>query len=372
MKKVMIVGLGELGGQVYKLLLTSGTPLRIVTADIDEDLGIRKTNLMRYVAGQMGYDREVEFVRVDLYNIEETANTINQVDPDIIYTAATLQSWWVITTLPKDVFNKLDTARFGPWLPMHLTLVYKLMQAIKASGKNPIVINSSFPDVTHTVLSKIGLSPDLGIGNIHNVVQPIRWSISDILHVPVQSVTIYIYLAHYVSHYIPRFGNAGGSPYLMKILVDGRDMSAMDHDEIFAALPKSRRRTGGLTGQILTAASAAAIIRAVATNSQELLHSPGINGLPGGYAARIGENGAKIVLPDGVDMEEAIEVNEEGNRYDGIDKILDDGTVVYTDKEMAIMKEMIGYECKKMNIDESEARSNEIHAKFGEFATQFT
>jgi len=371
MKKVLLVGFGELGSQVCQLLLNSGTPLKITTADINEDMGIRKTNLMKYVAGQMGIDREIEFVRIDLYNIEETAEIISKIKPDIIYSAATLQSWWVITTLPQEVFQRLDEARFGPWLPMHLTLIYKLMQAVKESGVKPIVINSSFPDITHNVLSKIGLSPHMGIGNVHNVVQPIRNSTADIAGEPVQSVTIFLYLAHYVSHYIPRFGTAGGAPYIMKIIIDGRKREDLDHEEIFSGLTKKWRRAGGLTGQILTASSAASIVRAVASDSQELLHSPGVNGFPGGYAVRIGEKGAKIVLPEGVTLEEAIRVNEEGNRYDGIEKALEDGTVIFTEKEMSIMKEMIGYECKEMKIDESEERAEEIKRKFGEFAEKY-
>jgi hypothetical protein len=371
MKKLLIVGLGELGGQVYQLLLNSGTPLRIVTADIDEDSGVRKTNLMKYVAGQMKLDHTVEFRKIDLYNVEETAGIIKEVNPDIIYTAATLQSWWVITTLPQDVFRKLDEARFGPWLPMHLTLLYKLMQAVKESGTKPVVINSSFPDATHNVLSKVDLSPHMGIGNVHNVVQPLRNSAADFAGVPVQSVTVFLYLAHYVSHYIPRFGTAGGSPYIMKILIDGQFREDLNHEKIFSELPKGKRRSGGLTGQILTASSAAAIVRAVATDSQELLHSPGVDGLPGGYAARIGEKGARVVLADKVTMDDAIKANQDGNRYDGIEEIRDDGTVVYTDREMAIMKDMIGYECKKMSLEESEERSKEIQAKFKAFADTF-
>jgi len=371
MKKVLIVGLGELGGQVYQLLLNSGTPLRIVTADVDEDSGVRKTNLMKYVAGQMGLDRTVEFQKMDLFNLDQTAAMLRKINPDIIYSAATLQSWWVITILPPDVFQKLDEARFGPWLPMHLTLLYKLMQAVKEAGINPVVINSSFPDATHNVLSKINLSPHMGIGNVHNVVQPLRSSIADSAGVPVQSVSVFLYLAHYVSHYIPRFGTAGGSPYIMKIVIDGKERDDLSHESIFSELPKSKRRSGGLTGQILTASSAAAIVRAVATDSQELLHSPGVKGLPGGYAARIGEEGAKVVLAADVTMEEAIKINEEGNRYDGIEEIRDDGTVVFTDKEMAIMKKVIGYACKKMTIDESEERAKEIQAKFKSFTDKF-
>ena len=371
MRKILIVGFGELGSNVCQLLLNSGTPLRITTADINEDMGIRKTNLMKYVAGQMGIDREINFVKINLYNIEETAEIIAKIKPDIIYSAVTLQSWWVITTLPQEIFQRLDEARFGPWLPMHLTLVYKLMQAVKESGIKPIVINSSFPDVTHNVLSKIGLSPHMGIGNVHNVVQPIRNSIADLSGEPVQSVTIFLFLAHFVSHYIPRFGSAGGSPYIMKMIVNGRKRDDLSHEKIFSQLNKKWRRAGGLTGQILTASSAASILRAVATDSQELLHSPGVNGLPGGYAARIGENGANVVLPEGVTLDEAIKVNEEGNKYDGIEKILDDGTVIFTEKEMSIMKEMIGYECKKMTIEESELRAKEIREKYSEFSRKY-
>jgi hypothetical protein len=211
----------------------------------------------------------------------------------------------------------------------------------------------------------------MGIGNVHNVVQPLRNSVADLAGVPVQSVTVYLYLAHYVSHYIPRFGSAGGSPYIMKVMIDGKMRDDLDHEKIFSALPKSRRRSGGLAGQILTASSAAAIVRAVATDTQELLHSPGIEGMPGGYAARIGENGARIVIPEGMTREEAIKVNKDGNRYDGIEEIREDGTVIYTDEEMAIMKEMIGYECKQMTLDESEERSEEIKRKFREFADKY-
>jgi len=116
MKKVMIVGLGELGSNVYQLLLNSGAPLKIVTADVNEDTGIRKTNLMKYVAGQMGIDREVEFVKVDLFNIDETASTIDIVDPDIIYSAATLQSW-LLRLFPKKFLTSLTKRVLVPGFP---------------------------------------------------------------------------------------------------------------------------------------------------------------------------------------------------------------------------------------------------------------
>ena len=70
-------------------------------------------------------------------------------------------------------------------------------------------------------------------------------------------------------------------------------------------------------------------------------------------------------------LEEAIRINEEGQRYDGIERIDPDGTTHITDKAVAIMKEMIGYECKAMKLEETEERARELGAKFKEFAKKY-
>jgi hypothetical protein len=70
-------------------------------------------------------------------------------------------------------------------------------------------------------------------------------------------------------------------------------------------------------------------------------------------------------------LEEAIGINEEGQRYDGIDRIDRDGTVHYTEKSVSIMKEMLGYDCKVMKLQETEAQSKELDNRFKEFAEKF-
>ena len=70
-------------------------------------------------------------------------------------------------------------------------------------------------------------------------------------------------------------------------------------------------------------------------------------------------------------MEEAIRINEEGQRYDGIDKIDGDGTATYTEKSVKIMKKMIGYDCKVMKLEDTEERSEELGRKFKEFAAKY-
>jgi hypothetical protein len=369
---IMLVGLGDLGGHVLEMLVRAPGSRRIITADVNEEWGYRKTNIAAFGAAQLGHYPQLEFTKIDLFNVEQTAETIARTKPDIIYSAATLQSWWVINTLPKEVFDDLDKARFGPWLPMHLTLVWKLMQAVKETGLDIKVINSSFPDAVNPTLAKAGLAPTIGIGNVANPVPPLRSSIAYQLGRPMKDVTILFFCQHFVSHYIPRFGDAGGAPYYLKAIVDGNDVTGdVDMNRVLAELPKRFRRAGGRDGQILTASSAAGITLAMADDTGDLMHAPGPAGLPGGYPVRVDASGGTVVLPKDLTLEEAIRINEEGQRFDGIEGIDADGTVHYVDEKMAIMKEMIGYECETMKLEETEERYRELDRKFKAFAAQF-
>jgi hypothetical protein len=354
------------------MLARTPGPRRIVTADIDEDRAYRKTNIAAFGASQMGFYPELEYTRIDLNNVEAVAETIARVNPDVIYSAATLQSWWVITTLPKQVFDDLDKARFGPWLPMHLSVVHKVMKAVKMSGVKATVANSAFPDACGPALKTRGLEPTVGIGNVANPVPALRSSIAYKLGVPLKDVTIYFACQHYVSHYIPRFGTAGGAPYYLKAYVGGRDVtSEFSVAEVFAELPVRFRRSGGRDGQILTASSAADIVLALADDKGEFTHAPSPGGLPGGYPVRIDANGAVPALPNDITLEEAIRVNEEGQRCDGISRIDDEGTAYIEDWSNEIMKNMVGFDCKVMKLDDIDEIAAELGAKFKAFAAKY-
>ena len=369
---IMMIGIGDLGGHVLEMLVRSPGSRRIITADVNEDWGYRKTNIAAFGGSQMGYYPELEFVKIDLNNIEQTAEIIAKYQPEIIHSTVSLQSWWVINTLPREVFEALDIARFGPWLPMHLTLVHKLMQAVKQTGLDIKVVNSAFPDAVNPILDKVGMAPTIGIGNVANPVPAIRSSIAYRLQRPMKDVRVFFFAQHYVSHFLPRFGSSGGAPYFLKAVVDGEDVTPqLNINEIFADIPTRFRRSGGRDGQILTASSATGITLAIANDSGDIMHAPGPSGLPGGYPVRVGKNGGSVILPKGLTLEKAVHINEEGQRYDGIDRIEPDGTVHFAEKSIAVMKEMLGYECKVMKLEESEACSEEIDIKFREFAAKF-
>ena len=63
----------------------------------------------------------------------------------------------------------------------------------------------------------------------------------------------------------------------------------------------------------------------------------------------------------GISREEAIRINEEGGKIDGIEKIKDDGTVVFCEKNVEFMREVVGYECTELKPKESEERARELN-----------
>ena len=83
---------------------------------------------------------------------------------------------------------------------------------------------------------------------------------------------------------------------------------------------------------------------------------------------RLSRKGAEVVLPKDMTLEEAIRLNEEAQKFDGIESILDDGRVRFTEKSWSTLKELVGYDCREMTIDESEERAKELRQKFVAFA----
>jgi hypothetical protein len=103
--------------------------------------------------------------------------------------------------------------------------------------------------------------------------------------------------------------------------------------------------------------------------TQEIVHAPGPCSLPGAYPFRIEKGSISIVLPPNFSLEEAIRINQEGQRRDGIDRI-DDGTASFVEQNMALLKEVIGYECRRMPFSEVESWARELHACYRAFAGQ--
>ncbi|MEW6265038.1 MAG: hypothetical protein AB1641_18335 [Thermodesulfobacteriota bacterium] len=369
---LMIIGLGDLGGYVLEFLARVPNIPKIVTADINEDWGARKTNSAVVGASQFGLYPDIEFVQLDAFDLDKTAKILGEVQPTLIYNSMTLQSWWVITQLPKEAYKAIDEARYAPWYPMHFLPTYKLMLAVKKAGINTHVVNAAFPDVVNPALAAIGLSPTVGIGNIDNLVPSLRVVAARMLKAPLRSVTVYLVAPHFVSYYAGRFGNTGGAPYYLKVMVDDQDITPkINRDELISKVVTLGKRPGGLQAHPVVASSVCKIIQGIMFDTQELGHAPGPNGLPGGYPVRLSRQGVEVFLPGDLTLEEAIKINNEAQVFEGIESIGGDGTVVLTDKSSSIFKKLLDFDCKVYTVKESETKAKELDDKFKKWAAQF-
>jgi hypothetical protein len=74
------------------------------------------------------------------------------------------------------------------------------------------------------------------------------------------------------------------------------------------------------------------------------------------------------MLPPHFPLEDALQINEAGLHLDGIEKIGPDGTVYFAEKNMAIFKQVLGYECTSLQLSDVEDWARELQAKYEAFA----
>jgi NAD(P)-dependent dehydrogenase (short-subunit alcohol dehydrogenase family) len=361
---LMVTGAaGSVGHDIlYYLSMTNGVK-EIIAADVAEEQCRSQIKEIVVSANFLGYYPHISFRKLDLFDEDATAQAINEIAPKVICHCATLGSWWITRLLPPEEYKKVSP--LGPWLPNHLTLALNLMRAVKKSGTNARVVNAAFPDLSNVVLAKLSLTPVCGGGNMDFLCGFVRYVVSRNLKVPANDVFVYG-VGHHGAYYTARMGE----PYYLKILTRGEDVTdKFPHDKLrdlcyaegFFDRPQLK---APLANQFRVAASFLRNTLAIYFNTRELrMCVPGPNGLPGGYPCRLGQEGAEVVLPDDLTLEDAIEINEKGARFDGIEAVKDDGTVVYLDENVRNMEDVLGYQCKELRISEVDQRAKELNAK---------
>lgn len=358
--KIMIIGLGDIGEHILEILVRTSGISKIIGVDINEDAALRRIYSARSGGAHLGFYPKIEFMKLDLNDIDQTENLLKDTNPDVILTSFTKMTWWMAgAQLPRDIFVKIDQAGFGPWIPLHLILVYKFAKALKGSGVDVPWINASYPDVVNRVLGKVGLAPLIGLGNMDLMIPGIQHVVADELGLPIHNIQLFLVADHFIVHHLNAYASTGGAPYFLKILMNGKDITKkFDLEKIL--VDANRYMPKGANDHFIVAASAVKNILAVLNDSGIITHSPGPGGLPGGYPVRLCRDSAEVILPEEITLEDAIRINEQAQKFDGIERIENDGTIVFTKKSVDIMKEMLGYDCEILKLAECENRAEEL------------
>ncbi|MDZ7761675.1 MAG: hypothetical protein U5L00_15640 [Desulfovermiculus sp.] len=360
MDSILLIGsAGSVGHDIMYLMSSMNLPMKVIGADYNEDKGRYEVEESLQIAHNLGYYPDFSFQKIDLFNIEQTAEILAELKPSVVCNLSSLGSWWITRLLPDEEYKKIGP--IGPWVPNHLTLIYKLMQAVHMSGIKTKVVNGALPDVTNVVLSKLGLAPTCGGGNMDIGLQRIKRIIARDMGVPYQSVQIFG-VGHHGTFYTVKYHG----PFWVKIIVDGTDVSERYPNEKIAKMyeeagfASTQQFGGALVDQMKTATSFLNNILGLYFDTKKVHGAvAGPNGLPGAYPARFSAEGVEVVLP-GISLQDAIAINEKGAQIDGVQEIKEDGTIVFMDENVEDMRVVVGYNCKELKPEESEARAQEL------------
>ena len=362
---ILIAGLGDLGSVALELLAREHWPGRIIASSRTLGRAEASVNLARLGAIAQGMRPNLEAASLDLDDVDHAAEFIRQLSPDVILSTATRQSWWTPYALPAEPRDLLTAAGFGAWLPIHLILSLKLMRALRLSEIQARTLIAPFPDVSNCVLSRLGLEPTCGVGNIAEIVPKIESLAANKLGVPIDDVSVTLVAHHALQGYVSESPADKGPPFFLRIMHAGTNVTdvigGLDFPRQAYPIPSGRRT------HFLTASSIVRLMAAL-TSKEVRLHAPGPEGLPGGYPVLVGPRGVRVPAIKDLSRRAAIEINEASHRFDGIEAIGPDGTVIFSERTVEIMSKELGYRCQKLPPSEIEGRADELLERFREYA----
>lgn len=381
MSRIVITGLGNLGGEVlYTLARTSGIK-EIIATDIDEKKESKVRNAI-HGSATLGLYPKIQFRTLDLNNIEVTSEFLRETSPDLIFNTSCLQPFWKFEEdLPKTMAYKITEASsvgFCSALPWRIILPYKLMQAVKKSKiKTHVLITNDPCEVINPMLEKVGLAPTTGIGDFAHAIQPIRRIVSYKLNVPMLSVKVYLIAHHSILHLFQRNIIPSDSTYFLKVMVEDKDITKewKPSEILLAAVGGARTQEGRFRvpfDYYYTASLAVGDMLAILNDTGEIRHCPGPSGHLGGYPVRLDAKGAEVFLPEGISLKEAVKMHQESQKYEGIDEVREDGTVILTDQAVKTLEEALPWDIKKQwHVTDCEKIAEEYDHTYKEFIAKF-
>jgi hypothetical protein len=362
MATVLICGLGAFGGWALEFLARDPAVDRIVVMDVTVPDGPSRASLAEIGAVFQGSLVHCEQITGDIMNVEATAAILDDVDPDVVLSTVTLRSPRSLMAADIDPETRalLQRATFGMWLPNHLLPVTRLTQAALEAGVSAPIVNTAFPDVVNRAIWRhLGRGPVAGAGNGEVAAATLEHYLARHHGVPIDDIRVALVASHAFFTHGPQV------PYWARAWVNDLDVTdSMDVDAIVTTYPEPIDWRQVSTFSIF-AATAAKNVTGLLSSTPRYTHVAAPNGLPGSYPVMVSSAGIELALPAEITLEEAVAVAEAGNAHDGIERIEDDGTVVFTSTTSSAMHEL-GYDGARVRFDELDERVEALNRLFAE------
>jgi hypothetical protein len=225
-----------------------------------------------------------------------------RVRPRIVLVLASLQSPWHMGTRWRRLIQAVG---YGFTLPFQAALVDTVFRLSQLHHPSGFRVNGCYPDLVNRVLTDRGLIVTGGIGNIAILASLLRSMY------PNRVVQVLAHHAHIAALIRGRWDRLP-PPW---IWLDRQRLT----DAECAALPGRVSLPGDDTLNGVTGAAAIPMLQSLAGLSPPWNgHSPGVNGLLGGYPVSADERGLHLALPSGVTAEQALAANRRFGYFDGV------------------------------------------------------
>ncbi|HXC97253.1 MAG TPA: hypothetical protein VNU92_16245 [Edaphobacter sp.] len=307
-KRLLILGLGDLGAQIARIVTENGFASNCLLAG-NSSAAKQWAQLLRIVTAS-----DVEGRQVDALDVEEVKRLLGDYEPDLIIQCASLLSPFALAKSDSPAAKSVLQGGFALQVSAQLPAIRNVMLARRSLGLTCPVVNCSYPDLTHPMLAAEGLSPTCGVGNV--AILAMRFQ----RLVPGADSARLRVISHH-AHLIRSLLGDGPSPL---VFLGDRQ------------LPEGQLllKTGLQSGSTLNYLAAATILPILTgLLRREVMvkaHAPGVDGLPGGYPVVFEDGEIRIDLPSGVSLARAVKFNTESAALEGIERVNESGTLFYT------------------------------------------
>ena len=328
MARILLYGLGDLGEKAAYLLAAFLSPADELVlagrrpAEVDE-----VANMARMVARARPRPPRLERRTFSLQP-EAVREVLVELRPDVFLFVAAQYSWWRAARLPAEARGLMEEAGFAVWLPCQAALPLTLAPVLTSLDEPPWLLLASYPDVVSPVLARRGVRRVLGFGNVDELAMVVEEE-----GIPPADIRL---VAHH-SVEAALFSGRPLPPY--RLTVEGGS-TGTTHRELRRPFPwPSKTRS-----HVFTASSLVRTVRALLGERPAPIHIPGPLGLPGGYPCLLGAGAVRLRLPPDLPEKEAVAINVEAARADGVERMEADGTVRLTPKARTALKAVFGVE----------------------------
>lgn len=343
--KVMIIGLGSVGGYLLDYLISKNDPaIHVIVVGRNEEKMQTRVNIMRISGLIRGLNKSRIDIEsgVDLNDVNAVQVAIEHYQPDFI-----VNSSRAYPGLKYGSISWTNIRAYGIWSPLAIHFTKNIMEACDRANTNAVVINTSYSDAVIPWLKSAGKAyPDFGSGNLNHLVPRIKYAVADMLGAAdYWNVDVMFAAGHFHDVCISKEGQTEGVRLPLKIYYHGQEKD-LPQDAIFAAckIPMPVDQTRNMMNASSNYQIITAVIDAVRTKKTQKVFSPGFGGNIGGYPVQVGYQNS--ILNAWID--ESVFSFEEMNKADRLSMALDgiedvvNGQLIYTDALITKVKKAFG------------------------------